>query len=101
MEESIKVNVDPETMDYLQELFYEHLCYKMILEDILLLKRNYEHNEKTYKLFMEDFKKATTELELAKLEIIKTYAGAEYTKSNYFNEFDFNNRELILTKISG
>lgn len=97
MEELI-FEIDPDTMDYLQCLYYETLAYKSIMEDILTKKRDYEHNIKTCDHFMEKYQESFVKFEITKQEVVIEYAGIEYTKDDYVYTFEFLNRKLIIKK---
>lgn len=89
-------DIDPITMDYLQSLYYEYNSYKDILQDILLIKRKYKHNEETYQHFIQEYKEAYTKYELLKEEIIRTYVE-DYSSTKSCNySFDFYNRTLTI-----
>lgn len=90
--------VEAQVMDYLQCLHYECLAYKSIMEDILTLKRNYEHNKETYKAFMEDYKKSFTKFEMAKSEILAEYCP-QYMSDKYSCDFDFVTRTLTILEV--
>ncbi len=98
MGERLIFDIDPKTMDYLQCLYYEMLAHKSIMEDILLVKRKYEHNEKTCKYFMDQYTEAYTKFDLMKSELILEYAGIEYLNDNHTCEFDFLNRKLTIKR---
>lgn len=91
------IEINEEIMDYLQMIHYEYLSYSKLLEDILLLKRGYEHNVETYKVFMEEYKEAFAKFELCKKSVLEKYCN-EYTGPEYNYEFDFIGRTLHIMK---
>lgn len=93
-----RIKVDAETMDYLQSLHYEHLSYKTILDDIIMVKRGYEHNKETYEAFMNDFKENFIKFEMTKEQLVSTYAE-KYLNPKYEYEFDFINREIVIREV--
>lgn len=97
MEKVISIEINEEIMDYLQMIHYEYLSYKKILEDIIILKRDYKHNEETYKIFMSEYKEAYTKFELCKNSVLEKYCN-DYIGPEYKYEFDFIGRTLHIMK---
>ena len=94
-------DLDPATTDYLQCLYYEILSYKSIMEDILLNKRDYEHNKETCEYFLEKYQDAHVKFDIMKQELMLEYAGREYLENEYVYDINFLDRQLIIYKEVG
>ena len=84
--------IEEVTMDYLQCLYYDTLTYKNIMQDIIMLKRNFAFNVEVYDKFIAESLDATKKFEFAKLEVIKEYAPDLKLGPGVFVDLQFNDR---------
>ena len=88
--------VEETTMDYLQCLYYDTLTYKNIMQDIIMLKRNFAFNTEVYDKFMAESLDATKKFEFAKLTVIEEYAPNLKLGARVFVDLYFNDRTISI-----
>lgn len=100
MTDTIIIEVDKETMNFMEALHFDINAYMHIMKTILVKneimeQENYHYNEETYNLFMKEYRELYMKYETAKKEILNLYVPEQH-KALTFN-FNFERSRLEST----
>jgi spore coat polysaccharide biosynthesis protein SpsF (cytidylyltransferase family) len=100
--EITRIKVDSYDLDYMQFLHFEKATYQEILGFILLEKqKGYSYSKENYEHFMNEYKETSMKWTLTFNTLVEKYAPEYYKDTSCDAQFDFDSKELIITKRGG
>lgn len=102
MTNQVIIEVNEETMNFMEALHFDVNAYVFLMKSILIKddvtkQEGYEYNESIYRIFMDEYRKLFAEYENTKKEILEAYVPKEHQHL----VFNFNFERKVLESTGG